>query len=196
MWGSKVEVWFTGSYWGFHKTLLRREPRQLAEEIFRVGVRPADLPKNGHLTMVCAMANRSAENVKVFLTYNQLKSLAPRVYEEFIKEGVIPISFQSERPSNWVALKYSAGEPIPTFVEVYFQVSQKTLTIEEPWVLELFSRYWNHAEHHVKHQSELVRAVMYDRDQRVPVQIELHEIINQNHDLYNFLKRYMHPDLV
>lgn len=196
VWGSKIEVWFTGSYWGFHKTFLRREPKAAVEELFRVGVRQSELPANGHLTMICAMTKRASATVKVFLSYSQLKSLLPHVYDEFVREGVIPISFHSEKPSRWQPAASKIDEPIPTFVEIFIQVSKKTLTIEEPWVLEHFARYWNHAEHHVKHHSELVRAVMYDGDHRMPVQIGLHEIISQNAELYEFLKAYMHPELV
>ncbi len=189
MFANKSEVWFSGSYWGFTKTVLRKVPIPVIDEILRIGVRESMLPPVGHLTMICAMTKSpSGVSIKTFLTHEQLQSMVPKVYDEFVKKGLIPKELRTPCPENW---KIVEGNPTPTFAELYIQRSHTTLTIQDPWVLDCFSGYWNHSAHLGRPSHDLVRAVIYDGDRRVPVEIELQEIFNLNQRLYDHLKPYL-----
>ena len=197
MWKSrKADVWFSGSYWGFTKTLLRREPKDVAAEILRIGLREFELPPNGHLTMICAMTKGSHKTtIKSYLTHEQVRDLEPNVYHELVMKGVIPISHQQPPPSNWTP-KSGTNEPIPTFVEIFIQSSGKTITFEDAWILEMFSPYWANSAHlHTKHR-DILRAVMYDGENRVPVEVEMRDIHERNPELYAILQPYRRPSLL
>ena len=189
MFVTKSEVWFSGSYWGFTKTVLRKVPITVIDEILRIGVPESMLPPVGHLTMICAMTNvGSRASVKTFLTREQLQSMVPKVYDEFVKKGLIPIVLSTPRPDNWGGAK---GDPVPTFVELFIQRTHTTLTIQDPWVLDCFSGYWNHSAHLGRPSHDLVRMVIYDGDRRVPVEIELREIFDHNQRLYDHLMPFL-----
>ena len=190
----KAEVWFSGSYWGFTKTLLRREPKNVAAEILRVGLREFELPPNGNLTMICAMTKGSQRTTtKSYLTHEQVKTIVPAIYQELVRNGVIPIEHRQVQPNNWLPLN-GFGEPIPTFVEIYIQHSGKTITFQDPWVLVLFARYWGNSAHLPTKSRDIMRAVIYDGNHRVPVEVEVREIIERNPDLFSVLQPYWQPD--
>ncbi|MEI8282213.1 MAG: hypothetical protein WCG75_07405 [Armatimonadota bacterium] len=185
----KSEVWFSGSYWGFTKTILRKVPISVVDEILQVGIRESMLPPQGHLTMICAMTkNPSGVSVKTFLTHEQLRSMVPKVYDEFVRKGLIPIQLRTPRPENWKSVE---GHNVPTFVELYIQRSHTTLTIQDPWVLDCFSGYWNHTAHLGRPSHDLVRAVIYEGNRRVPIEIELREIFYNNLRLYGHLEPFL-----
>ena len=192
----KTDVWFSGSYWGFTKTLLRREPKEIAAEIIRVGLREFELPQNGNLTMICAITKGSHNTtIKSYLTHEQVRNLEPKVYDELVKKGVIPISHRQSAPSTWTPKSGGEG-PTPTFVELFVQSSGKTITFEVTWILEMFSPYWaNSAQLHTKHR-DILRAVIYDGERRVPVEVEMRDVHERNPELFAILQPYRHPSVL
>lgn len=187
MWKSKnVEVWFSGSYWGFTKTLLRKVERSKLDEAMNAGLAESALPLNGHLTMICVMRG---DHVKRFLTNTQLFEIFPKIFDIFRQEGVIPHEYRHDPPSGWQARSQN-NDVFPTFVEIFVSNTRANVTLTDPWILELFSMYWDH-EHHYSHDAKnIVRVVMYEGDRRVPIQLLIDDIRKKNPGLFDVLRQF------
>jgi hypothetical protein len=187
VWNSRsVEAWFSGSYWGFTKTLLRKVERTRLDEAMRVGLAQSELPPNGHLTMICVMTRGQ---VKRFLSHEQLLEIFPSIHANFRQEGVIPHPYRHEPPVDWKP-RISNGEATPTFVEIFVSSTRVNLTLSDPWILELFAMYWDYSHHYSNDAKNLLRVVMYEGDRRVPVQILVEDVRNHNPPLYAVLKQF------
>ena len=187
MWKPRsLKARFSSAGWGLASILDRTISTSCITFLEKVGQKQQfeqEVPSEKMIRIL--WTSKEKDQTEVLISREELRSEFPDVYEVFVSRGQIPLN--ADEP---VLDQLSTGL---VNVEVYIRCSNKSVAFRNPSNVILFDRYLNHTRNSFAPNSDPILVELRTNIDQKRVEIEVGEIAEQNKELFQVLKPFLHP---